>query len=209
MKTSKQSPLEIYIRGYFKIKKTTTKADFDSFRRASVYIQEKIESVCCDDNDAVINLYTNKDTGFTIAVRSMLLNMPRKGNLQSLIRSKAIIDEYILSPCCANPSILTITGPTGTVNVLSDGEEEATYGASFTVTPKTKYLDEVVGVQLYINNVANTLDIISPFSFNYTSGNVPISGNLVVAYKFKIILRDGREFFTNSVSFTIHDTYTP
>lgn len=88
MATIKKSPLELFITSFVK-QKNRMKVPLVYIDKAIVLIEQKIESSCCDIEDAVVDLHTYRDNLLTRTVKMYLNTMTRdSANLKSLARTK-------------------------------------------------------------------------------------------------------------------------
>lgn len=93
-----KTPLERFVESFVK-QKRNAKIPALYVNKAITLIEQKIESDCCSDPDAVVNLGTFRDNILTNAVRGYLNNMTREDNLKSLARIKTKLERF-RDGCC-------------------------------------------------------------------------------------------------------------
>lgn len=96
---AKISYLEAYTKAYIKghgVKSLPKK----SLKRALVLVSEKLDSSCCDDPTASVDLVTKRNSNFLRGFEDMLRLIPRQGNIASLTRIKNLLQSIVDGDCC-------------------------------------------------------------------------------------------------------------
>lgn len=154
----RQTPLEIYVKDYLKSTNTKFKSNFDLLRKAAVYIQEKIDNACCDEDAPIINLFTRKDSQFVHNVYTILFGMSRRGNIQSLQRAHDAIINYITPPCCfENTTLFALTGPTGDTH-----SDDDPYGLVSIATVTGPYAQDITHIDFYVDSTLISVSLVNP-----------------------------------------------
>ena len=68
-----------------------------------VLVNNKIDSICCTDPDATVNLITRVNNAFVNQVEKLLELIPRAGNLSSLKRTASLLEKRLY--CCAEDEL--------------------------------------------------------------------------------------------------------
>ena len=93
-----KSPLERFVESFVR-QKRNSRIPAVYIDKAITLVEQKIESDCCSDSDAVVDLGTFKDNILTTAVLGYLNTMTREDNLKSLARIKAKLERF-RDGCC-------------------------------------------------------------------------------------------------------------
>lgn len=93
-------PLENIVESYVKIhnRKLLTP---NFVNKVIALIDQRLNSPCCNNSFATIDLYTTQDNFLTRAVSNLLKDSIKKGNVKSLERTKKLLQKAIGIPCCA------------------------------------------------------------------------------------------------------------
>lgn len=93
------TPLELFVTSYLRTH-SRKQIGKDFVRKSLALVDEKLGVPCCLDPTESINLFTLRDNELSKGVRAMLLNMSRKGNINSLNRVHRILYKFLNPPCC-------------------------------------------------------------------------------------------------------------
>lgn len=175
----RQTPLEIYVKDYLKSTNTKYKHNFDLLRKAAVFIQEKIDNICCTDDTPVVNLFTRRDSQFVHNVYTILFGMSRNGHIKSLQRAHDAIIDYITPPCCFETTTLfALTGPTGDTH-----SDDNPYSLVSTATVTGPYASDITHIDFYVDGVLISVSLVNPATGTHDIAN-PVSAGVSHNYYY-------------------------
>jgi hypothetical protein len=112
MREINKSRLELFVESYLKQNKYRLSLKNKNFlKKVRTYIEQKLNTECCDDNNPVVDLFTKEDNQFTRTVYNLLLNIDLFQNKKSIQRTlNLIVDAIDGGKCCViEPDIFITT----------------------------------------------------------------------------------------------------
>lgn len=106
VKRYNKTPLESFVQSYIKQNRSNLFKQKNYINKAIAYISAKIEYGDCETcNEPIINLHTIKNNMLTNTVYHYILNMGKKNNLQSLLRTKQMLVDASTCTICNNENM--------------------------------------------------------------------------------------------------------